>query len=694
MYLFICFKNFFRTYFVDDYFYALPQFEFAEAMVRDPNCDGNYELFLRLVDELPSGVEFDSIKIEIGDDFKATIAKSSLNQTGATYTTPLNLSSFNTTDFRGELQAWVTMPGEEQSSSNRVLDDGVPPKFTEVGIVESFETDPATRIDTLKLGFSEGVIIPSSNVLLDFFNSNKELQTHSMEFVDLYAVDEESRVWNLLVRNNTVVPVDNVSEFYALINDGNITDISRNSISDCSLDTLAIQFLPQPVPIELANIVDYTEDGAADSIHIRFVRKLRPIDIPDSLEVEWGYPNSITYYYPSTAWKFINSDSTELVVNLTDEYKMPHGMTAGTQGNGNGLFTSRVGSELIGTRSEKILQDKVGPVVATATYTPSGFLDRLIINYSEPLDTVSTGEVLLKTKKRGRSTVEGDFTNFISQDWLGEAGDPLYRSSFVYDTTVTSYVTLLDSARMPFEDTPLADLSGNKAGKNNQFVVIKGQSRTPDYNLDVSYVQRLNNITPSQLDEMKEIYTTESSYKDRFILSIGDVNETDRWIVGGGQGRIPIEPESNPINYSTFGPTLKIVVNDIPTIGGFDANGFPRDGNVDSIKIQLSLSFVIYDHLGQFVNQVSTPTFTIDNPNWINASNQIVFYLEWLPDPTKGGPRSADGRIVGTGGYIGQLDFNMKLRDDSPAIEGVSKERDGKKTWEGKSFFGFKRFKK
>lgn len=239
--------------------------------------------------------------------------------------------------------------------------DRVGPVLLKASVLEL--ADGQTQ-DTVYLKFSEAVKANDAPVAFPSLASVKES--------DWSAVDATNTIWRVLIDPQGTIPAGSLAKAAT-----SVVDLSGNAARECS-QAISVAQQWRPVPIASAAIYSADSDGRADSVVVRFRRKMRAQDTIVGLSATWGVG---TYKSTDTALSWtVASDS----LSMTGRFAFAWGATSGDGEERTGtayLYTQ--GAMLPETAA---LADSVGPVLLSAALNYSktdGVADTLWLDFSE-----------------------------------------------------------------------------------------------------------------------------------------------------------------------------------------------------------------------------------------------------------------------------------------------------------------------
>jgi hypothetical protein len=277
------------------------------------------------------------------------------------------------------------------------------------------------------------------------------------------------------------------------------------------------------------------------------------------------------------------------------------------------------------------------------------------------------------------------------------------------------------------------DRAGNE-GADTVYITLKDAKKTVKIELEDPLVL----LDQKKIDQYYKVNPPEEG--EYFALSIVNAKSGREEEVLMGSGSSIIKGDGREpypgMGGSHLGPTLQVEVK-LPAMGGIDAAGNPRGGDLRSImeedgkialtegageerervspseyleqhclenafdglsaeqlknpslyRAKLTIEIMIYDGIGQFVDRIVVH-HTIDDADYLSDANRVSMYLELKPHKDAG-LRNQRGRAYGTGAYVmrGLIKSVSTLLCDLPsAAMGTSKKNDS----ELLQTFGFRR---
>lgn len=697
-------------------FFAQPTFPMpVAATAKDNNCDGITDAVdILFAQPFGAGDRIDSIWIAVRDPASTTPSDSfAVTYTGAveglatiTVALPVRTTLPVTGSPAGSVVVRVVPAIGLPEQATVALSDGIPPLFTGATMLENI--GHASARDTLKLSFSERVVLPSrSSWPLLVTQGGTLVNTASLVVVGEASTEDDGKSWLYVVEGNNDGLTLAAGYVTQIRDDFAISDLARNPLFPDSLcqEPVTIVEVPKPVPLTFAEMRDRDGDGSADEVYMKFERKLRDKDMLDSFVVGWAKPEVLKSFLPVTprTWilgvdtsshpeRVINGTDTNIVIvqdtastlSLTflDSTLYAYGATQGAL-NGNGSVTPRLGPAGGFFDRSYTLTDKVGPVVVSARKGSRGADDTLAIVVSEPVDSLNRNLIL--ERRRG-----GAVTSFAPKSVLMSLTGVYF--NFEFNPEANDAIRVGDFVRLVPTGAGVKDKSGNAAGMDNPWVEVRGAiSSDVKFKLDV-----VKNVTGGKAEVIRAGYLEDepdSKTHFRVTLFYPDSSRERKLqdLNNGTPSEIP-DAKFYGVGYAHLGPTF---LADLELPGAT----IVREVNGDTTFVWnyvLDLKLTIFDNLGQFVNAVdykldlkelhiSTKCAEIMNiqedmsrstcqqlvsagridttqgvdRSFIGADGKMRLRFEWMVH-NGAAPKSINGRVVGTGPYIGVFDLTAK----------------------------------
>ena len=196
------------------------------------------------------------------------------------------------------------------TSEKAVIKDGVAPFLKGVTILEN--EGHLIPEDTLKIIFSEPVVLPSSSVWpLRVTNGTSEVSQSGITVLST-STSDNGRSWQFAISGNVGGETVKPGFLAEILADFQISDLGMNSLSTCN-GPVTITESVRPVPVTFAKMYDKTGDGQPDEIYMEFETLLRQKDLLDSFDVYWGSPEIYQAFKNSKDW-VLDTANGELMI--------------------------------------------------------------------------------------------------------------------------------------------------------------------------------------------------------------------------------------------------------------------------------------------------------------------------------------------------------------------------------------------
>lgn len=664
----------------------------TSAIALDGNCDGIADslhlLFNQPFNETHTAdslwVVLKDRNTQAGDSFFIDMAMQPTGNTRIELSLPQRATIPATSAPTGSVSIFIKTQGVDGSDISSVaLSDGIPPVLNSVSLLENPE--PRFATDTLMIGFSEPVVLSSTNnwpLIVSDLQGNP-VNTAGLVLAGEATTKNAGKSWLYAVQNNTDGALIDSGFSVGIHPDFQVVDLALNLLdSDVCQLPVSIAEVPRPVPVNFAAIYDQDENGYPESIHLRFASKLRPKDMLDSFVVHWGVPTRTVSLLPgsSRSWPLqdmvysrnkilrdsagialLGSDSlplTELVddtlstltLNFAEQI-FPMGTTHGHR-NGNGSIIPRLGPTGGFFDTEYTLNDSVGPIAIQARIPTDGnIIQTLNVTLSEPV--TRQPETSMVIEKRANTQPEPMINEYI--DLMLD--NTMF--SFIYDDETPGAVNSGDYIRLISSPAPAYDYAGNPPPSEAPWIQVKGSGMGKITHQVSMETMMINTNLP---DGMTPYEGDPADSEDVFRLYAVHPDEGTQMKIAEGQGNLDVKTglilDTN--SYKHGGPVFYIQV-ELPD-ASLTLNGKPVWMYI--IEAQLN----IYDSQGQFVNRVQFMyDLSMMGIEYVDSESLITFKLEWMN--ADGATRSVSGRKTGSGVYIGSFDFNSAgyaLQDEAP----------------------------
>lgn len=382
-----------------------------------------------------------------------------------------------------------------------------------------------------------------------------------------------------------------------------------------------------PVPtLETAGMYDRNGDGVADSLYLNYSRSLSGKDSPDSLF--WQFGDSLVHSENRNALNsakmgksslsFTSNAFTKAVFTGMQENPYSGDVTTWftyvpTEGADSG---KSVPFEVTGR-----IQDKVGPILLSASVVlRKNDVVALTLSFSESLEA---NEIPFDSLFEYHFWRSGKQMDGVFHSISGGRYDEHYRYEILYSARVGEVPSVGDSVR--FVPGVGRDLSGNSPHLYNPWVRIVGEQKV------IVESTTLTTLTPSNTSDP----ASPSVSPLRVEL---DKNIEDVALEVGLPGHL--------IEYNMAELLLNLNADRDSSLGLLTA---------DSVKLLYEVYY--FTNLGQYVNSAQGTIACSDSLFGGDClQNPGNIFLAW-------NARSTEGRLVGSGAYIAQLNIRMKAGD-------------------------------
>lgn len=181
-----------------------------------------------------------------------------------------------------------------------VLTDKISPQLLSITMLENEE--PRSVQDTLKVAFTESVVLPSKTAWpLRVTDGTSEIDQMGISVKNVSTTDN-GKSWLYVIEGNTNGAVVKKGFLAEVAETFVISDIAMNTLTNCAGPRTIAESV-RPVPVTFARISDETGDGKPDEIYLEFEKVLRDKDMLDSFDVYWGNPAVyVAFKQPASGW--------------------------------------------------------------------------------------------------------------------------------------------------------------------------------------------------------------------------------------------------------------------------------------------------------------------------------------------------------------------------------------------------------
>ena len=642
------------------------------AKMIDTDCDNVPDAIkITLSNEYQEKQSFKSVSFVYGDDTLTTADVISLNGRELVVKADIKDSTINT-DPSGAITLYSNV-GSTVEKSEDFYQDGVAPTLLAVAVLERLDTATSDRV---YMQFSEPITSPGTDWPVQLFGTNgtTQLNAPAVKFTKIYS--ESMNVWEFEVafdaNGNSVVTE---GMFAQLLANGVIKDKSGNDVSaTCGQPKLPITLKLLPVPMTYASISDLNEDGYAERIYIEYERPIDQKHYPDSLSLVFGLTAPETLWVAGTVPTYA-ADGMTAVLDLPKPFS--YGNTSGTyEGflkgmnvSGAGLVAQHLGSGAAYEMNSVLGEDKVGPVVVTASIdvSKSENIDILLLELSEPVNVVDSSLVYYRQKQSDRDTaIYKHSVQNLTVSFTKKSMTVAYRKESPLAVTDGDHVRL-----QPKEFSALQDYYGNMPAIDAPWIPIMS-SGNPKIKFVVTM---LNEAAQSGVARSGGELRSQVPFQDNMRLYVLNPATHKLDLISHGQ---VVASGIDPAGIQ--GAIWKIEMTVPRGSLGNEAAAW------DSLRVNYNMP--VYSNLGSFVNRVSGK-YSLASADYLSTSNKVVFYVEWAN--TQVGIQSEKGRAVATGAYIYKLQVETVFVPNEKAQ--TAEKFSGKNSYDKTSTFGIKRVK-
>lgn len=345
--------------------------------------------------------------------------------------------------------------------------DGIGPRLVGNAIITENFGRPTTP-DTLQVTFSEPVNFnTSAGWVLAVYNAGTPVATTTLSVTGLLPV-AGGNSYKIVFNGNTGTTVA-AGYTVRLLPVATVADLAGNLAggTECQPGVPVVE-QPSPVPVDLVWMRDANGDGRADRLFVRYVkpatRKVRLIDLPDTITVGWG---AQTASIPRSALLTIDSLTWEAAVG-----PFAFGVTTGGSADGSGTaVATRLGAPIW----SQAAKDSVAPIALQASLSYAPTSDILTVRYSEAVKfrTVSGAWMVWKSGNGPDANLE-----------LG-AGTPteIDPTTIAFPLTPGSSLNPNpgDSTRLPLSGSRIIAANGTEPNSSalSPYTLILGGDRPP-----------------------------------------------------------------------------------------------------------------------------------------------------------------------------------------------------------------------
>lgn len=648
----------------------LPPWPLIEtAFMVDTDCDNRPDAMnIVLFNDYTDGQTFTSIKyVYKNDTLTATkvISKDGLNMVVAL---DIQDTAINTNP-SGYIALVTDDKGTIRSESG-VYKDGIAPTLLSVSVLERLDTATSDRV---YFQFSEPIADPGIEWVVQLFAADQITPTTAPAIIEAKEYNPELNIWEYEIGFDAGGGSLVTEGMYAqLLSTSTITDKSGNGIAaQCGQPKLPITLKLIPIPITYAFISDKDEDGLAEHIEVEFARPMDARHTPDSISIDFGRTEEETISVLGTD-AVVAMDGMTAVIDLQKPFSLGNtsgkhsGEVKGIEIDGAGLITEHLGSGASYTASSALAEDKVGPVITSATLrSTSGNTIFMTISLSEPSNNRDAALVFYRQKQGSRDTAI--FRTDLAAWVMTDGGVTI---SAGYDSESELAVNDGDYVRLqPKEMSAIIDVKNNLPSLNSPWIPISNSGK-PKIKFNVKMVQHLvssGNVQTSVPMGNKNI---------RYYVMNPTTKKLDL-IVGG---------KATPTNLDSTALSGAVWKIEMTVPRGASSS---EDPAWDTLKVRYNIP--IYTNLGSYVNRVSG-SFKVLPKQYLSTAGKVVFFTEWANMP-KTGIQTESGRTAGTGAYIYKAQFDCKFSPNKTKDAATIKRFETSSSYDKTETFGIKRVK-
>ena len=637
------------------------------AKMVDTDCDNVPDAIkITLSNEYQANQSFESVSFVYGSDTLTTTDVISLSGRELMVKANIKDTSINT-----DPSGAITLSSKVESSVEKSEDfyqDGVAPTLLAVAVLERLDTATSDRV---YMQFSEPISSPGTDWPVQLFGTNSTTQVDApvVKFSRIY--NESLNVWEFEVAfgagGNSIVTE---GMFAQLLANGAIKDKSGNVVSvACGQPKLPITLKLLPVPMSYASIADADEDGYAERIHIEYERPIDQKHYPDSISLVFGLSAPETLWVKGTEPTYAADGMTaELILTKPFSYGITsgtyEGFLRGMRVSGAGMIAQHLGAGASYEMNSVLGEDKVGPVIVTATIdmSKSDDFDVLSLELSEPVDVQDSSLVYYRQKQSDRDTaIYKHSVQSLTVSFTKKSMNVVYDKESPLAVNDGDYVRL-----QPKQFSALRDLYGNMPVNDAPWIPIMSGG-DPKIKFVVTMQSDVSksggearSLVPSQ-DNMR-LYVQNPTTHKLDLISNGQV-------IAAGIDSASVQ-----------GAIWRIEMTVPRGSAGGEAAAW------DSLRVKYNMP--VYSNLGSFVNRLSGK-YALASADYLSSAGKVIFYVEWAN--TQVGIQSEKGRAVATGAYIYKLQMETVFVPNERAQS--AEKFSGKNSYDKTSTFGIKRVK-
>jgi hypothetical protein len=364
------------------------------------------------------------------------------------------------------------------------------------------------------------------------------------------------------------------------------------------------------------------------------------------------------------------ADGMTAVLDLPTPFS--YGVTSGTyEGaskgmniSGAGLVTQHLGSGASYESNSALGEDKVGPVIVSATIdmSKSDRFDMLNMSISEPYTIVDSSLVYYREKQDKRDMAV--YKHSVESMTLNKLG-----ITAVYSKENELAVNDGDFVRLqPKDFSAVVDERRNRPSLENPWVpILAGGDPKIKFRVKLlEQVSRSGGLIRSQVPSTDNIrlYVVNPATGKLDLISHGLVLATgiDTSAIQGAIWKVDM------------------------TVPRGSLSGEPAAW--DTLKVKYNLP--IYSNLGNYVNRLAA-SYNLPSAKYLSNTGKVIMYVEWAN--TEVGLQSEKGRAVATGAYIYKLQMDCRFVPNRNADASLVQKFSSKSSYDKTETFGVKRVK-
>lgn len=562
--------------------------------------------------------------------------------------------------------------GSAIKSPEDFYQDGISPSVLSVSVLERL---PDAKSDKVYIEFSETISAPGEDWPLQLFGTDKssKVAAPTVKFSKIY--NDSLNIWEFEIESDASGNAVVTEGMYAqLMSNSAIKDKNGNGVSAlCGQPILPIQLKLIPIPMSFASISDEDNDGLAEHVDITFEREMDSRHMPDSISIIFGTTEPETLWVAGNKLN-VGSTATEVSINLATPFS--YGITSGTYSGSSkglavenaGLVTQHLGSGATYEENSVLGEDRVGPVIASATVKTTKSVDLVLLNLSLSEAVAQTDKALpLYDQKQGDKVTSITTRDVATTTMVGNKQMTIgYNSSSDLAPNDGDFVRLLPKNLGTF-----IDMQGNMPATNAPWVPISNSGK-PKIQFKVNLVDK---VTTSD----KNVVSAVPSNKNIRLFILNPKTKNLELIQNEN-----VVPMAQAIDSTSLqGAVWKIELTVPRGASGIEAPAW------DSLRVRYNMP--IYTNIGSYVNRL-VGKFNVSSSQYLSSAGKIIFFAEWASMPGTG-LQSEDGQSAGTGAYIYKAQLSTTFVPNKDKDPEIVKKFSGKNSYDKTETFGIKRVK-